>query len=206
MDAAGAAAAEVAAAGSNVETAASFAGETLVASESNNAVSNVGETLPSGNASVADAQKASSGSGQIDSDPINEFTTQETQESSSQDSESISQFSSESQSILCNVYGSVINQSSDGDGVVVLDEGQAPFLSGGTQDEAEDMDSSVSHKRAREEEFAVPARPSRHRSRSGDSRRKSRGDSPRGGSSSPSPSRGKHSGLPRVVSASPRRS
>ena len=122
-DAAGAAAAEAVAAGSNVETAASFA------------VSNVGETLPSGNASVADAQKASSGSGQINSDPINEFTTQETQESSSQDSESISQFSGESQSILCNVYGSVINQSNDGDGVVVLDEDQAPSLSGGIQDE-----------------------------------------------------------------------
>ena len=138
-EAAGAAVAEAAATGSNVETAASFADETLAASGSNNAVSSVGETLPSGNASVVDAQKASSGSDQIDSDPINEFTTQETQESSSQDSESISQFSSESQSILCNVYGSVINLSGDGDGVVVLGEGQAPSLSGGTQDEVEDM-------------------------------------------------------------------
>ena len=205
-DAAGAAAAEAVAADSNVETAASCTGETPAASGSNNAASNVGETLPSGNASVADAQKDSSGPGQIDSDPINEFTSPETQESSSQGSESISQFSGESQSILCNAYGSVINQSNGGDGVVVSDEGQAPSLSGGTQDEAENMDSSVSLKRTRENEFAVPARPSRHRSRSGDSRKKSRGDSLRGGSLSPSPSRGKHSGLPRVASASPRRS
>lgn len=124
------------------------------------------------------------------------FTSQESQESS-QDSENFSQFSDQSQSILCNANGSVINQSNNDDVVVVLAEG----LSGGTQDEVEDMDSSVCHKRTRGVEFAVPARPSRHRSCSGDFRKKSHGDS-----SSPSPSRGKHSGLPRIVGASPRRS
>ena len=191
-DAASAAAAEAVAAGSNVEAAASSAGETLDASGSSNAALDGGETLPSGISSVEDAQNASSGSGQIDSDPTIEFTSQETQESSTQDSVSISQFSDESQSVLCNIYGSVIDQSNDDVGVLVLDEGQAPSLSGDTHD-VENMDSSISLKRACEEEFtapATPSRPSRPRSRSGDSRKKSRSDS-----SSCSLSARRHSGL-----------
>lgn len=146
-DAASAAAAEAVAAGSNVEAAASSAGETLDASGSSNAALDGGETLPSGISSVEDAQNASSGSGQIDSDPTIECTSQETQESSTQDSVSISQFSDESQSVLCNIYGSVIDQSNDDVGVLVLDEGQAPSLSGDTHD-VENMDSSISLKRA----------------------------------------------------------
>lgn len=199
-NAAGAAATEAVNAVLNAETQASPSSKTLDDNGSNNAGLNAGEALPS----VEGTPKASSESSQIDSDEINEFTSQESQESSSQDSESISQFSDQSQSILCNANGSVINQSNNV--VVVLDEGQAPSSPGDTQDEVEDMDSSVCHKRTCEVEFAVPTRPSRDHSRFGDFRKRLRGDSSRGVSLSPSPSRGKHSGLPRVVRASPRRS
>lgn len=198
-NAAGAAVAEAVNAVLNVETEASPSSKTPDDNRSNNAELNAGEPLPS----VEGTPKASSESGHIDSDEINEFTSQESQGSSSQDSESISQFPDKSQSILCDANGSVTNPSNNV--VVVLDEGQAPSLSSNTQDVVEDMDSSVCHKRTREE-FAVPARPSRNRSRSGDFRKRSHGDSSRGVSLSPSPSRGKHSGLPRVISASPRRS
>lgn len=202
-DATDAAAAEVVAAGSNVEAAVSSANETLDASKPTNAVSSDGVALPSGTSTVDEVQNAS-GTGQTDSDPIIEFSSQETLESSSQDSINISQFSDESQSVLCNIYGSVTDQSNDDTGVVVLEEGQAPSSSGDTHD-VEDMDSSVSLKRAREEDFVAPARPSRHRSHSGDSRKKSRGGSLRGDSSSRSPSAGRHSRLPPVVPASPRK-
>lgn len=89
-DATDAAAAEVVAAGSNVEAAVSSANETLDASRPTNAVSSDGVALPSGTSTVDEVQNAS-GTGQTDSDPIIEFSSQETLESSSQDSINISQ-------------------------------------------------------------------------------------------------------------------
>lgn len=107
----------------NVETAASSTSETLDNNGSNNARLNVKAAFPSGHALVEGAHKVSSESTQIDSNQINKFTSQESQECSSKDSENISQFTDQSQSILRNANGSVINQSNNGDGVVVLDEG-----------------------------------------------------------------------------------
>lgn len=227
------------AAGLGVEIAVSSATEALDAGGPSSAVSSDSTALSSGTSSVGEVQIASgtgqtvpvpviecssrealtscvqnvSGTGQTVSDTIGEFSSQDTLEPSSQDSLNISDFSDESQSVLRNVYGSVIDQSNVDAGVEVLEEGQAPSSSGDSQFEC--MDSSVSLKRAREAEFATPAIPvrlSRHRSRSRESRKKSRGGS-RSDSLSVSPSPGRHSRLPvvtpvfpRNVPASPRKS